>query len=223
MRALGRLDVNLFPESANSIYWTAIALLGTSAIAVPALMIAWARTPYSTGEQEAVTQPVKFDHRHHVRDDGIDCLYCHAGAKKTPNAGVPATSVCMGCHGQIWIASPELTRVRDSWFEDRPIRWERVNTLPDFVFFNHSIHVNKGVGCVSCHGRVDQMAQVYAAEPLTMRWCLDCHRHPEEHLRPLDKITDMEWKPSEPQEELGKRLRAELGVRSIVDCTGCHR
>ncbi|MDF2693046.1 MAG: Molybdopterin oxidoreductase subunitprotein, partial [Labilithrix sp.] len=166
---------------------------------------------------------VKFDHRHHARDDGITCEYCHGGAAKTPFAGIPPTSVCMNCHAQVWTTSPELSRVRRSFFEDEPIRWQRVNRLPDFVFFDHSAHVSHGVGCVTCHGRVDQMGQVYAAQPLTMRWCLDCHREPEKFLRPLDAVTEMDWQPDRPQEELGRELRAELGVRSLVECSACHR
>jgi formate-dependent nitrite reductase cytochrome c552 subunit len=213
----------LFAPSANSIYWLAIGTIAAAIIALPVLMIAWARTPYATGAQEPLEQPVKFDHRHHVRDDGVDCYYCHAGAQRTPYAGVPATSLCMGCHNQVWPDSPELAPVRRSYFEGRPIHWRRVNAMPDFVFFDHGIHVNKGVGCVTCHGRVDQMGRVYQAEPLTMRFCLDCHREPEKHLRPLDRITDMEWVPSPSQAEVGRELRAKLGVRSVVDCTGCHR
>jgi hypothetical protein len=213
----------LFAPSANSLYWLAIGTIAAAAIALPAALIGWARTPYATGAQEPLEQPVKFDHRHHVRDDAVDCFYCHAGAQRTPYAGVPATSLCMGCHNQVWPDSPELAPVRRSAFEGRPLHWNRVNSLPDFVFFDHSIHVNKGVGCVTCHGRVDQMGQVYAAEPLTMRFCLDCHRDPEKHLRPLDRITDMEWKPDRPQAEVGRELRAQLGVRSVVDCSGCHR
>lgn len=206
----------LFGPSANSVYWLAIAAVGVAAIGTPVVLIAWARSPYATGEQEAVDQPVKFDHRHHVRDDGVDCLYCHSGADRSRYAGLPATSVCMGCHDQIWTDSPELAPVRRSFFEGKPIAWQRVSRLPDFVFFDHSIHVNEGVGCVTCHGRVDQMAQVYAVAPLTMRWCLDCHRNPEPHLRPLDEITNMEWRPEGHQHDVPK-------VRSITDCTGCHR
>ncbi len=213
----------LYPRSANAIYWVAIGGVALSVVGVPAFFLVWARTPYSTGSQEPAMQPVKFDHRHHVRDDGIDCMYCHGAARTTPFAGVPPTSLCMNCHNQIWTTSPELAAVRESYFAGTPLHWNRVNSLPDFVFFNHSIHVNKGVGCVTCHGRVDEMGQVYAAKPLTMGWCLDCHRAPEKHLRPLDKITDMEWQPTRPQLEVGRELRAEFGVRSIVDCSGCHR
>jgi len=213
----------LFSPAANSIYWTLIALGIIAIIAVPAGLIAWARTPYSTGQDEPEEQPVKFDHRHHVRDDGIDCLYCHAGAESSSYAGVPSTSLCMGCHSQIWTESPEVAPVRESYFSGRPLRWRRVNRLPDFVFFNHSIHVHKGVGCITCHGRVDEMGQVFAAKPLTMRFCLGCHRAPEKELRPLDDITNMDWAPDRPREEVGRELAARLGVRSITDCTGCHR
>jgi hypothetical protein len=159
---------------------------------------------------------VKFDHRNHVRDDGIDCIYCHSTAETSKNAGIPSTATCMGCHAQVWTASPELAPVQDSWFRGEPLRWSRVSTLPDFVFFDHSIHVNKGVGCVECHGRVDLMPQVYAAKPLTMRWCLDCHRDPARHVRPLARITDMEWEP-------GRNAAPVPSVRSITHCTACHR
>lgn len=205
----------LFRPSANSLYWLALAAIAGAIVGTPAALIAWARSPYATGQQEVVDQPVKFDHRHHVRDDGVDCLYCHYGADRSRYAGVPATSVCMGCHDQIWTDSRELDLVRRSAFEGRPIAWRRVSRLPDFVFFDHSIHVNKGVGCVTCHGRVDQMAQVYAVAPRTMRWCLDCHRAPDPQLRPLDAITDMEWKAD------GREL--DVRARSVTDCTGCHR
>ncbi|MDB4935535.1 MAG: Molybdopterin oxidoreductase subunitprotein [Labilithrix sp.] len=213
----------LFSRSANSIYWLAIGAVATAIVGLPVMLIAWARTPYATGEQQIVEQPIKFDHRHHVRDDGVDCLYCHGGATRAPYAGVPATSTCMSCHNQVWTDSPELAAVRKSYFEGKPIHWRRVHRLPDFVFFDHSIHLAKGVGCVTCHGRVDRMAQVFAVAPLTMRWCLDCHRAPERHLRPLDQITAMEWTPDVPQERLGRELATQLGVRSIDDCTACHR
>lgn len=215
--------MNLFPSYANQVFWLAIGAVGVVIVGGPAACILWARTPYATGEQEPLEQPIKFDHRHHVRDDGVTCEYCHGGAEKTPFAGVPPTALCMNCHSQVWTASPELARVRRSYFENEPIHWQRVNSLPDFVYFDHSAHVTHGVGCVTCHGRVDLMAQVYAAKPLMMRWCLDCHREPEQFLRPLDKITDMEWQPDRPQLEVGREVRAQLGVRSITNCSGCHR
>ena len=129
----------------------------------------------------------------------------------------------MNCHAQVWSGSPELAPVRASYFERTPLRWKRVTSEPDHVFFNHSIHLAKGVGCVTCHGRVDEMAQVYQVEPMTMGWCLDCHRHPESHLRPPDRVADMSYVPSLPQAVVGERLKRELEVAPTTDCTGCHR
>jgi hypothetical protein len=150
-----------------------------------------------------VQQPVPFDHRHHVRDDGIDCLYCHYEAPRSKFAGVPPTSVCMGCHGQVWQESDRLAPLRASWFDGEPLHWRHVHRLPDFVYFDRSAHVGHGVGCVECHGRVDQMAAVYAVAPLTMQWCLDCHRDPDPHLRPESEITGM----GRPPEETATRSR----------------
>jgi hypothetical protein len=212
-----------FPSWSNSLFRFTLAALALGVIAIPLALMAWVRTPYATGQQEPLVQPVKFDHRHHVRDDGIDCVYCHSEATRSAFAGVPPTSLCMGCHGQIWTQSPELAAVRASWVEDRPLAWQRVNALPEHVYFNHSIHVKKGVGCVTCHGRVDLMAQVFQVEKLSMDWCLDCHRAPERYLRPPEKVTDMEWRPERPQLVVGREVAARLGVRSIVDCSGCHR
>jgi hypothetical protein len=213
----------LYPAWSNSVYRFAIGSAIASALAVPLLLMAWVRTPYMTGQSELVAQPIKFDHRHHVRDDGIDCVYCHSGATRAAYAGIPAVSVCMGCHDQVWTASPELARVREASFRDEPIRWTRVNNLPRHVFFNHAIHVAKGVGCVTCHGRVDLMAQVLQERSLLMQWCLDCHRHPEPNLRPLDEITNMEWAPSRPAVEVGREVAAQLDVHPTTDCSGCHR
>ncbi|HVJ89887.1 MAG TPA: cytochrome c3 family protein, partial [Labilithrix sp.] len=218
-----RPRVNLFPAYANQVLWLALGALGAAIVGTPAVLIAWARTGYATDEEQPPEQPVKFDHRHHARDDGIRCEYCHEGALTGAFAGVPPTARCMNCHSQIWTSSPELSLVRNSYFTNAPIRWVRVHRLPDFVFFNHAAHTKHGVGCVTCHGRVDLMAQVSAVAPLTMRWCLDCHREPEKHLRPLDKITDMSWKPEGSPEAVGREVREQLGVRSLVHCSACHR
>jgi len=192
-------------------------------IGVPVLLMVLVRAPYFTAQDDPVMQPVKFYHRHHVQDDGVACLYCHETAERAPFAGIPATSTCMGCHSQIWTKSPELSLVRQSSFEHRPIHWVRVNNLPDFVFFDHSIHVAKGVGCVTCHGRVDLMGQVRQVEPLLMSWCLDCHRAPERYLRPRERVTDMSWKPDRAQLDVGRELVQRYDVRPTTDCTGCHR
>jgi hypothetical protein len=158
------------------VLWTAIACGAVCAATGVAAPMVWVRTPYVTGQGQPVDQPVKFDHRHHAADDGIDCLYCHENATRAPYAGVPPTARCMGCHAQIWTQSPELDVVRASFFEDRPIVWRRVNALPKFVYFDHSVHLASGVHCEECHGRVDRMASVYQAEELSMSWCLGCHR-----------------------------------------------
>jgi hypothetical protein len=193
------------------------------AFSIPASMILWVRTPYVTKQDEPVEQPVAFDHRHHVRDEGIDCLYCHYEAERSAFAAVPPTAVCMNCHSQVWPEAERLTPIRESWFRDEPVRWQRVDQLAQFVYFDHSAHVSHGVGCVECHGRVDEMGQVYAASPLTMQWCLDCHRDPAPHLRPPSEITNMEWAPDRPQREIGERIARELHVDPPVSCSGCHR
>jgi hypothetical protein len=180
----------------------------------------WVRTPYATGEGTPLDQPVKFDHRHHVADAGIDCLYCHENAARSPHAGVPPTARCMGCHSQIWVGSPEVEPVRVSFFDSRPLAWRRVNSLPKFVFFDHSIHLAKGVGCVECHGRVDRMAAVYQATELSMSWCLGCHRDPGPHIRPPELVTDMEYTASIATR---RGIARQLGVRSLTDCSTCHR
>jgi hypothetical protein len=213
----------LFPAWSNSVFRFAIGIAVAGIVGIPLFMMTWVRTPYATGEGNPLPQPIKFDHRHHVRDDGIDCKYCHAGAETSAYAGIPASSVCMSCHSQIWTSSPELKRLRASYFASSGIEWQRVNNLPDYVFFNHAIHVSKGVGCVTCHGRVDLMAQVYQAHSLSMGWCLDCHRHPENYIRPREHVTDMEWRPEGDQAELGRELVRRYAVNPSTDCTACHR
>lgn len=207
----------LFSERSTTRLRLALVLIGLVALGGPLLLMAYQRTPLGTDRTVPVQQPVEFDHRHHVKDDGIDCLYCHYEAERSPYAGVPAASLCMGCHGQIWNDSPLLEPVRRSFFDGVPIRWNRVYDLPDFVYFDHSAHLAKGVGCTSCHGAVESMGRVYRVEPLTMGWCLDCHRAPAMHLRPLDRITDDDWSP--PEEAQATTVR----VNPPEHCSGCHR
>jgi formate-dependent nitrite reductase cytochrome c552 subunit len=184
----------------------------------------WVRTSNVTGEGNPVQQPVLFDHRHHVVDDGIDCKYCHSEVDRSPSAGIPTTARCMGCHSQVWTGSPLLARVRESYFSGQPIPWVRVNRLPDFVYFDHSIHVAKGVGCESCHGRVDRMPLTVRTQPLSMQWCLDCHRAPQKYLRPREQEFAMNWK-AQDQEKLGLALvrRYHIDTRRLTDCSVCHR
>ncbi len=189
-----------------------------------ALMV-WVRTPYNTWQFTPVDQPVEFDHRHHVIDDQIDCLYCHPDAERSAFAGVPSTDVCMGCHAQIWNESPLLEPVRRSYFSGRPIPWNRVHNLADFVYFHHGVHVQAGIGCVRCHGRVDLMPRVYNVASLQMKWCLDCHRDPARTLaRPPElgtEVTSMwgaTWKGLEPDFPEDKRE-----ITRLTTCTACHR
>jgi hypothetical protein len=210
----------LFPPWSNTLLKLgAIVAFAFLLMAATAPMI-FVRMPYATGQLNERQQPIQFDHRHHTRDDGIDCFYCHFEAKRSSYAGVPPTALCMGCHGQVWNDSPFLALLRDSYFTKTPIAWRRVTAVPDFVHFDHSAHIQKGVGCVTCHGRIDQMAEVYQAKPLTMDFCIDCHRSPESRLRPLDRITDMTWQPEEPGQ--GARLRSELGANPSTNCSTCH-
>jgi hypothetical protein len=213
----------VFAPWSNTACRVAVVLVAVGAFTAVAAPMIWVRTPWAREQLVAVDQPVEFDHRHHTRDDGIDCVYCHSTVRWAPTAGMPSTDKCMGCHNQIWARSPMLEVVRRSYFSGDSIPWNRVTELPGYVYFNHSIHVSKGFGCSTCHGRVDRMAAVFQVATLTMGWCLDCHRRPEQYIRPLDEITDMSWSPGAHQLELGRELVSALGVRSLTDCTACHR
>lgn len=204
---------------------SAAMLLAVPAIAIGGLL-AYVRSPHVTNQAHPVEQPIEFDHRHHAGDEQIDCRYCHWTVEKSPSAGIPSTTVCMSCHAQVWNKSPYLTEVRKAFFADQPIPWVRVHNLPDFVYFNHSIHVGKGVGCATCHGRVDQMGAIEQAAPLTMSWCLDCHRNPAPNLRPAEFITSMTWAPPADKAEaaeLAEKLSKEYDVHSRTSCSTCHR
>jgi len=187
------------------------------------LLIIINRSGYVTMQGVARTQPVQFSHKHHVGELGIDCRYCHTSVEVSAVASVPPTKTCINCHAQIWAQSEYLEPVRRSWATNESIFWVKVNDLPDFVYFNHSAHVTKGVGCVSCHGRVDKMNQLYQATSLQMEWCLDCHRHPEQHVRPREQVFNLAWEPSKPQEELGRELLKAYDVHPRTDCSTCHR
>ncbi len=168
-------------------------------------------------------QPLPYSHRLHAGDLGIDCRYCHNTVEVAADAAVPPTATCMNCHATIATESAKLLLVRQSAASGASVHWQRVHDLPDYVYFNHSAHVARGVGCVSCHGRVDKMERVYQAEKLSMSWCLDCHRDPQGHLRPQQYITDMTWVPEEDPAELGARLMKENDIHPSTDCATCHR
>jgi Cytochrome c7 and related cytochrome c len=215
----------IFYPSADT--WLRLFLVGGAALVSASLVgvVGFARSDYYTGaELHPPPQPVPFSHRHHVGGLGLDCRYCHTSVAESARAGLPPTHTCMTCHSQIWTGAPMLAPVRQSLAEGTSLRWHRVARLPDYVYFRHDIHIAKGVGCVSCHGRVDEMALTYQAKPLTMQFCLDCHRDPAPQLRPADRITDMTWH-SEDARALGAQLIKQNGIRvgEITYCYVCHR
>jgi hypothetical protein len=181
------------------------------------------RSPYVTQVTVAREQPVPFSHKHHVSGIGIDCRYCHTSVETSSFAGIPATETCMSCHSQVWADSPMLEPVRASFRTGQSLEWTRVHDLPGFVYFNHSIHVAKGVGCATCHGRVDQMPLMWKERTLHMEWCLDCHRQPEKYLRPREAVFRMDYQPPGNQLEIGARLVNEYKVRKLTNCSVCHR
>src|SRR5918998_6479108 len=206
----------IFHHSTNAL--AKITIYGAVFVIVALLWVAVElnRSSWNTGEWVERQQPVQFSHKHHTGDDGIDCRYCHTSVETSNSAGLPPTQTCMNCHQQIWSDSPYLEIVRQSYRENKPIQWERVHDLPDYVYFNHSIHVNKGVGCATCHGQIDDMPAVHQVNTLQMEWCLSCHREPERFLRPRSEIYNMSYPADNATAELaekGKQLKAEYKVR----------
>lgn len=188
-----------------------------------------ARSSYITGVDVDKQQPVQFSHKHHSGDDGIDCRYCHTSVETSSYSGYPPTATCMNCHSQIWSDSPYLEIVRASYRDNKPIEWQKVHDLPDYVYFNHSIHVAKGVGCSTCHGNMSEMPGIHQVNTLQMEWCLSCHKEPEKFLRPKSEIYNPEWRPENTtaeQIELGEQLKVEYKVRGrdlMTACSTCHR
>jgi hypothetical protein len=181
---------------------------------------------YNTGQAAFVEQPIQFSHAHHVGGMGIDCRYCHTSVEESAFANIPPTKTCMNCHSQIWTNAPILEPVRASFRDNTPLHWTRVHDLPDFVYFNHSSHVNKGVGCATCHGRVDKMPLMYQQATLFMGWCLDCHRHPEKYVRPREQVFNMAWERPADDPDLGARLVKQYKIapaEQLTSCSTCHR
>lgn len=187
------------------------------------VVVALAASPKTTDVGYEPTQPVLYSHRLHVGELGLDCRYCHNTVEVAGHAAIPPTQTCMNCHSQIRRESDTLLPVLESYTTGEPIRWVRVHDLPDYAYFDHSAHVTRGIGCVSCHGRVDRMDEIGQVETLSMGWCLDCHRNPEPHLRPKEFVTSMDWVPEEDPEVLGRRLREEYDINPSTDCSTCHR
>jgi hypothetical protein len=214
----------IFPKWLDSLRPViAVGVFGILPVYLVALAY-YAGSPRNTDVGYQPEQPVQYSHALHAGELGIDCRYCHTTVEKTAGAAIPPTQTCMNCHAKIYPDSPLLLPVRESYSTGLSVPWVRVHDLPDYVYFNHSAHVSRGVGCVECHGRVDKMEVVYQAEPLSMGWCLDCHRDPAPHLRPLDKITDLAWEPhADERAVLGARLQQELNIHPSEDCSTCHR
>jgi hypothetical protein len=216
----------IFHRSTNFIsrfsVFSFIFLMGFAVLAV----LAAARSPYMTRQNITREQPIQFSHKHHVGDDGIDCRYCHTSVETSAVAGIPPTKTCMNCHSVLFNNAGYLEPVRESYRDDKSIEWVKIHRLADFVYFNHSIHVNKGVGCSTCHGRVDEMPLVFQANTLLMQWCLDCHRNPAPNLRPMDKVFTMDWMPGPDQEKQGQNFMVERKIRTtteLTSCSTCHR
>ena len=229
----------IFSRHANSYVLGSIILVLVLVASLLGAADRLSRSPYVTRQDTFREQPIQFSHQHHVGGIGIDCRYCHTSVEKSSFAGIPPTKTCMNCHSQIWTNAPILEPVRASFREDTPISWTRVHDLPDFVYFNHQIHVRQGVGCVTCHGDVDKMPLMYQALPLLMEWCLTCHREPEKFLRPRERVFDMSYRApsgSTPvdyagerytdQLSLGLRLKKEYNISGrdhMTSCSVCHR
>src|SRR5207248_3924255 len=240
----------VFNRGANGLARMSLVILGLVVTSLALTLNELQRSPYVTKQGERLEQPVPFSHQHHVAGLGLDCRYCHTSVENSSFAGIPPTKTCMNCHSQIWTNAALLEPVRASYRSGESLQWTRVNTLPDFVFFNHSIHVTKGVGCNVCHGPVDTMPFMYQQATLQMSWCLDCHRDPGKNLRPRDQVFNMRYRPPSDispvevdnksftdQASLGQYLITKYRVRigrlktsdgqtsvgDITSCSTCHR
>ena len=222
-------------QNHNQIFPRWLNLPATLSLFAPVLALAgigWAcleftRSPYGTGIAEQIVQNPPFSHKHHAGDLGIDCRYCHTSVEDSSFAGIPPTKTCMNCHSQIWTgAAAVVDPVRNSYDTGESLRWKRIYNLPGFVYFEHSVHVQKGIGCATCHGRVDTMPYTSQATTLLMEWCIDCHRNPEKQLRPREEVFNMSYQQPKDQLELGRTLMEAYKVRNtdiLTSCTFCHR
>jgi hypothetical protein len=218
----------VFGKGSNSVARVSLVVIFLGFFGFWGVVYAIYRSPYTTEQNVPLAQPVPFSHQHHAAGLGIDCRYCHTSVEKSAFAGLPPTETCMTCHSQVWKDAPLLAPVRNSLATQQPIHWNRVNQLPDFVFFNHSIHVQKGIGCSTCHGRVDQMPITWKAQSLYMRWCLDCHEAPQKQMRSPDEIFNMAWQPPPDQARREAQLLRTYNVsntrlQQLRDCSMCHR
>lgn len=213
----------IFPRSANALAKASLILGLLLLVVLGWVVFSLMRSPYLTRQGEILQQPVPFSHDHHVAEVGIDCRYCHTAVEKSASAGIPPTATCMNCHNQIWAQAPLLEPVRASFRDNKSLEWSKLNDLPDFVYFNHSIHVAKGVACITCHGPVNRMPLMYQWATLQMEWCLACHRDPVKNLRPREEVANVFWQPPADLPELQQKLAALYNVKSKTSCSTCHR
>lgn len=215
--------MQIFNRSVNTIARGTLVggILLLAVLGVGALL--YVRSPWVTLVGVPRQQPIPFSHKHHVQDDGIDCRYCHTTVEFSAFAGMPDTKTCMNCHQQIFAETPLLAGVRQSWATGQSIQWTRVNRLPDYVYFNHSVHVDNGIGCSSCHGQVDQMPLMEKAQSLQMSFCLECHLHPGNYVRPKDQVFNLEYQYPSNQQEVGAKLVQDYHIQSKISCSDCHR
>ncbi len=219
----------LFPRGSNALVGISIVLVLVLVGTGLTILLNTNRLPYVTDVNVAKQQPVPFSHKHHVTGVGIDCRYCHTSVEESSFANIPPVETCMTCHSQIWTESPLLEPIRESFRSGKPIEWVRIHDLPGFVYFNHSIHLYKGVGCQTCHGQVEQMPLMWKVNTLNMEWCLECHRAPEKFVRPREEVFNMNWKPVDAkghpisQQVLGASLVQAYNIKTSTDCSTCHR
>jgi len=216
----------IFPRNANRLAWLSV-FAGLLLVAELVLILAvYFRSNYFRQINVAIEQPVAFSHQLHNGVLGIDCRYCHVSVNQSYFANIPATETCMTCHSQIKTFSPKIAPIIESYATGKPIEWNKVHRVPDFVYFNHAIHVNKGVGCSTCHGQVNEMPVVWQQQAMFMGWCLNCHRNPEQYVRPRDEVYNMEYVAPANQAALGRQLVAEYGIMpadQLTNCWVCHR
>jgi hypothetical protein len=215
---------NIFPKSSN--WWALKLILAVGCIGTFVVCAIWYYfTPKYTRVGYMPTQPVEFSHAIHVKQLGLDCRYCHSAVETSATSSVPNTQTCMACHQQIQANNPKLAPIRKSWETGMPVQWVKIHKAPDYVYFNHSIHVSRGVSCYSCHGKINEMEVVWHHEPQSMGWCLQCHRNPQEFVRPLGEVYNLDWAPEskEAQEKMGQELVKQLAIKPPVTCTTCHR
>ncbi|HEY54533.1 MAG TPA: cytochrome c3 family protein [Caldilineae bacterium] len=217
----------VFHPASNSIAKSLIVIVVLGLLGLGLIVSIFVRSPFMRQIGVAPEQPAAFSHEHHVGGLGLDCRYCHLNVEESSFAGIPSTDICMGCHSKIWNDSPALAPVVASYENDEPLVWNRVNRLADYAFFNHSIHINKGIGCETCHGRVDQMPLSRKVSTLAMEWCLECHRNRADYVRPREEVFTMGWEPSEDwkaqQPLLVEQYHVDVEQFEITDCSICHR